>query len=110
MGTSPEISSYNRQARKMRKTLIIILSSPREALASAGRARRAGAFDEVRRYHTRPLRLNKGPENLHFGKPQFLDLNFNAWIFLFFMPKNDQIIIPKFWTSYIRTNAREIST
>ena len=37
----------------------------------AGRPRRAWAFDELRRYHTRPLRLNKGPENVHFGKTHF---------------------------------------
>ena len=34
------------------------LSSPREARA----------FNELRRYHTRPLQLNWGPENVHFRK------------------------------------------
>ena len=46
----------------------VLLSSPHEAQA----------FDEIRRYHTRPLRTNWGPENVHFGKMQFLDLSFNA--------------------------------
>ena len=41
---------------------------------------RAAAFHELRRYHTRPLRLSWSPENVHFGKRQFLDLYFNAWI------------------------------
>ena len=36
----------------------IYLSSPRGARA----------FDELRRYHTRPLWLNWGPESVHFGK------------------------------------------
>ena len=49
---------------------VIYLSSPR-------------AFDELGRYHSRHLRLNWGPENVHFGKTQFLDLNFNAWILIF---------------------------
>ena len=35
-----------------------ILSSPREARA----------FHELRRYHTRPLQLNWGPEKVHFRK------------------------------------------
>ena len=34
----------------------------------AGRLRGAQPFDELRRYHTRPLQLNWGPENVHFGK------------------------------------------
>ena len=46
----------------------MILSNPREARAPAGRAGRARAFDELRRYHTRSLRLNWGSENVHFGK------------------------------------------
>ena len=44
---------------------------------SAG-ARRA--FDELRKYHTRPLRLNWGPENVHFGKTHFTDPEINARI------------------------------
>ena len=39
----------------------IYLSSPREARA----------FDELRRYHTRPLRLKWALENVHFGKKFF---------------------------------------
>ena len=30
--------------------------------------RGAGAFHELRRYDTRPLQLNWGPENVHFRK------------------------------------------
>ena len=37
------------------------LSSPREARA----------FHELRRYHTRPLQLNWGPENVHLEKRDF---------------------------------------
>ena len=48
--------------------MIALLSSPRGAWA----------FDELRRYHTRPLRLNWGPENVHFGKTLFRDLNIDA--------------------------------
>ena len=43
--------------------------------------RGAWAFDEIRRYHTRPLRLNWGPENVHFGKTQFWDPNIHARFF-----------------------------
>ena len=55
--------------------------------------RGARAFHELRRYHTRPLRLNWGPENVHFGKTQFWDPNINVRIFLCFefstrVPKN----------------------
>ena len=41
-------------------------------------------FCELRRYHTRPLRLNWGSENVHFGKTYFRDQNINARIFMFF--------------------------
>ena len=37
-------------------------------------------FDELRRYHTRPLQLNWGPENVHFGKTHFRDPNIDAKI------------------------------
>ena len=37
--------------------------------------RGAWAFDEIRRYHTRPLRFNWGPENVHFGETHFRDPN-----------------------------------
>ena len=47
------------------------LSSPREARA----------FHELRRYHTRPLRFNWGPKNVHFGKTHFRDPNINVKIF-----------------------------
>ena len=53
-----------------------MLSSPRGARA----------FDELRRYHTRPLRLNWGPENVHFGKTHSLDPHFDATA----VPKNGQ--------------------
>ena len=49
-----------------------ILSSPREA------------FSELRRYHTRPLRLNSGPKNVYFGKTHFRDPNINVRIFILF--------------------------
>ena len=42
------------------------------------------AFHELRRYHTRPLRLNWGPGNVHFGKRHFWDLNINVRIFIYF--------------------------
>ena len=45
-----------------------ILSSPRGAWA----------FDELRGYHTRPLQLDWGPENVHFGKTHFRDPNIDA--------------------------------
>ena len=45
-----------------------MLSSPCGALA----------FHELRRYNTRPLRLDWGPENVHFGKTHFWYLNFDA--------------------------------
>ena len=55
--------------------LFIFLSSPR-----VGRPRGARAFHELRRYHTRPLQLNWGPKNVHFGKTHFWDLNINIRI------------------------------
>ena len=58
------------------KSTVFIISSPREAWA----------FHELRRYHTRPLRLNWGPKNVHFGKMHFRDLNINVKIFT--VPKN----------------------
>ena len=63
------------------KTNFEILSSLREARAPTGRPRGARAFHELRRYHTRPLRLNWGPENVHFGKTHFWDLNINVRIY-----------------------------
>ena len=53
--------------------MYIQLSSPREAQA----------FHKLRRYHTRPPRLNWGPKNVHFGKTRFWDPNINVKIFLF---------------------------
>ena len=41
------------------------------------------AFHELRRYHTRPLRLNWGPENVHFGKTHFRNPNIIVKIFIF---------------------------
>ena len=79
-----------------KKQLNQYLSSPRGAWA----------FDELRRYHTRPLRLNWGRENVYFGKNHFRDPNIDARVFK--TPKIDQIVIPIFWTSHIRTNARDI--
>ena len=93
--------------------------------------RGAWAFDVLKRYHTRPLQFNWGPKNVHFGKPilgtQILMIGFFLWkfkelsgatflCFAFFTtvpkvqktPKNYQIVIPSWRTSYIKTNACEI--
>ena len=43
--------------------------------------RKARAFHELRYM---PLRLNWGPENVHFRKTQFWDPNINVRIFIFF--------------------------
>ena len=43
--------------------------------------RGAWAFDELRRYHTRPLRINWGPENVNFRKTYFREPNMDAKIF-----------------------------
>ena len=40
-------------------------------LSALSSPRGAWAFDELRTYHTRPLRLNWGPENIRFGKRIF---------------------------------------
>ena len=45
--------------------------------------RGAPAFHKLRRYHTRPLPLNWGPENVLFGKTHFWDPNINVRIFIF---------------------------
>ena len=58
--------------------LNIILSRPRGAWA----------FDELRRYHTRPSRFNWSPENVHFGNMHFMDLNINARNLKFFVVEN----------------------
>ena len=55
------------------------LSSPP---APAGRPRGVWAFDELRRYHTRPLRLNWGPKNEHFGITHFWDPTIDPSFFL----------------------------
>ena len=53
-----------------------------QACAKRGRPRNgARAFHKLRRYHTRPLRLNWGPQKVHFGKRHFWDLNINVRIF-----------------------------
>ena len=89
--------------------------------------RKARAFNELRRYHTRPRWFNCGPENVHFGKTHLKNLNINAKILFIFCvfdyctlkrpkkwskvqktPKNDKIIIPTFCRYYIRTNVQEI--
>ena len=54
-------------------SMCLVLSSPREARA----------FHELKRYHTRLLRLNWGPENVHFKKTQFWDPNINVKILFF---------------------------
>ena len=43
--------------------------------------RDARPFHELRRYHTRPLQLNWGLKNVHFGKTYFWNLNINVRIF-----------------------------
>ena len=53
---------------------------------AGGRLREARAFNELREYHTRPSRFNWDTEK----------------------PKNDQIVIPTWRRSYIRTNIRAI--
>ena len=46
-----------------------------------GRAKRGPwAFDELRRYHTRPSRFSWCPENVHLGEKHFRDLNIDAKI------------------------------
>ena len=55
----------------------IPLSSPRGARA----------FHVLRRYHNRPLQLNWGPENVHFGKTHFWDPNINVKFFFFWKLK-----------------------
>ena len=42
------------------------------------------AFNELRRYNTRPSRFNWGRENVHFWKTYFRDPNINASIFQHF--------------------------
>ena len=42
--------------------------------------RGAWAFHELRRYDTRPLQLNWGPENVYFRKTRFWDPNINVMI------------------------------
>ena len=42
----------------------------------------AWAFDEIRRYHTRPLQFNWCPENVQFGKMHFRDPNIDARVFI----------------------------
>ena len=46
-----------------------------QARAKCGRPQ---AFHELRRYHTRPLQLNWGPENVHFRKTLIWDTNINV--------------------------------
>ena len=53
------------------RELDICLSSLREARAPEGRPSGALAFDELRRYHTRPSRLNWGPEKSTFWENVF---------------------------------------
>ena len=55
-----------------------------QARAKRWRPRGLLAFHELRRYHTRPLRLNWGPENVHLGKTHFWDSNINVRILIFF--------------------------
>ena len=84
------LSHHRSLGTRIHQRFRIFLSSPREAQAPAGRPRGARAFHELRRYHTRPLRLNWGPENVHFGKRHFWDLNINVNIFFVENLKNYQ--------------------
>ena len=43
---------------------------------------RAWAFDELGRYHTRPLQLNWGPKNVYFVKTDFRDPYIDARVLL----------------------------
>ena len=51
----------------------------------AGRVPGARAFDELRRYHARPLRLNWGPKNVHFVKTHFRKPDIDASFFFIFL-------------------------
>ena len=57
------------------------LGPPFVALGHLSSPRGVRAFHELRRYHTRPLQLNWGPQNVHFGKTHFWDPNINDRIF-----------------------------
>ena len=50
------------------------------ARSAGARSAAARAFNELRRYHTRPLQLDWGPENVHFRKTRFWDPNINVTI------------------------------
>ena len=69
MGTGGEGTGYLEKGRVIGG--FYDLSSPRGAWA----------FDELRMYHTRPLRFNWDPENVHFGKTHLRDLIINARLF-----------------------------
>ena len=63
----------------------------------------ARAFDELRRYHTRPSQFNWGPRNVNFGKTHFKDphnndriLNLIFGIFTV-VPKNGPKNCPNFF-------------
>ena len=64
------------------KTDIYILYTPLAGKGVCGLSspRFARAFHELRRYHTTPLRLHWGPENVPFRKRHFWDPNINVKI------------------------------
>ena len=63
--------------------MTIVISKPSyssQMTHELSRPRGAWAFHEFRRYHTRPLRLKWGPENVHFRKTHFWEPNINVRI------------------------------
>ena len=66
------------------------------------RVKKLPSYHELRRYHTRPLRLNWGPKNVHFGKTHFGDPNIKpgatllCFEFSTTVPKNGPKNSPKF--------------
>ena len=80
--------------------LIFVLSSPREARA----------FHKLSRYHTRPLRLNCGPKNVHFRKTQFWDPNINDRILNLKKYKAQLFNVLSFPLGYLKTAQKTVQS
>ena len=63
-----------------------------------GRPSKSRAFNESRRYHTRIIRLNWGPKNVHSWNTHFRDSNDDARILIFFW-KPSSLLAWWHWTS-----------
>ena len=73
-----------RNVRSMRSLFLFVCEIGTKTVDLLSSPRGARFFHELRRYHTRPLRLNWGSENVHLGKNAFLGPKYQCYDLYFF--------------------------